>query len=263
MSEPADAFPRTWVEFPDPADPQQLIRADLTWLTSRYECIYGRGCAGIDAALPYAGCCTHGAHFADKDDRARVAGWVQRLTERHWQGRPTAGKIRRRDWMTTDDDGEHKTRTVDGACVFLNRPDFPAGAGCALHVLAADLGESPIDTKPDVCWQLPIRRDFHWRQRNDDTEVLVITIGEYTRDVWGEGGHGFDWYCTSEPAAHGAAQPLYASSRAELVAMIGQPAYDQLAAHCAAHEAARDALRLTPVARGMTRHPADPEPHDR
>jgi len=28
-------FPRAWVEFVDPADPEQVIRADLTWLTSR------------------------------------------------------------------------------------------------------------------------------------------------------------------------------------------------------------------------------------
>ena len=40
-------FPRQWVEFTDPADAKNLIKADLTWLTSRWTCIFGRGCQGI------------------------------------------------------------------------------------------------------------------------------------------------------------------------------------------------------------------------
>ena len=70
----ADTFPRIWVEFTDPADDDQIIRADLTWLTSRWNCIFGSGCAGVDAERPDGGCCTHGAHFSDEDDRDRVAG---------------------------------------------------------------------------------------------------------------------------------------------------------------------------------------------
>ena len=42
-------FPRAWVEFPDPADAEQVFRCDLTWLTSRWTCIFGRGCQGIEA----------------------------------------------------------------------------------------------------------------------------------------------------------------------------------------------------------------------
>ena len=40
-------FAREWVEFADPADPEHVVRADLTWLTSAWTCIYGRGCAGV------------------------------------------------------------------------------------------------------------------------------------------------------------------------------------------------------------------------
>ena len=58
-------FPRQWVEFVDPADSTNLIKADLTWLTSRWTCIFGRGCAGIDASSPDAGCCVHGAALDD------------------------------------------------------------------------------------------------------------------------------------------------------------------------------------------------------
>ncbi|MDQ1689187.1 MAG: hypothetical protein QOK42_2162, partial [Frankiaceae bacterium] len=45
-------FPREWAEFPDPADADQVIRADLTWLCSRWTCIYGSGCAGIYEGRP-------------------------------------------------------------------------------------------------------------------------------------------------------------------------------------------------------------------
>ncbi|MBI0376761.1 hypothetical protein JBE27_10875, partial [Streptomyces albiflaviniger] len=40
-------FARAWVEFPDPADDEQLFRCDLTWLTSKWTCIFGQGCQGI------------------------------------------------------------------------------------------------------------------------------------------------------------------------------------------------------------------------
>ena len=39
-------FPREWIEFVDPADAEHWIRADLTWLCSRWTCIFGRGCHG-------------------------------------------------------------------------------------------------------------------------------------------------------------------------------------------------------------------------
>ena len=57
------------------------------------------------------------------------------------------------------------TRVVDGACIFLNRPGFAGGAGCALHLAAVDADESPLDWKPSVCWQLPIRVD--WEPADD------------------------------------------------------------------------------------------------
>ena len=63
-------FAREWVEFTDPADPEHRVRADLTWLTSAWTCIYGRGCAGVVEGRPDDGCCSHGAFFTDDDDLA-------------------------------------------------------------------------------------------------------------------------------------------------------------------------------------------------
>ena len=88
-SKPADEkgldFARAWVEFPDPADDEQVFRCDLTWLTSRWTCIFGSGCQGIQAGRADDGCCTLGAHFSDEDDEKRVAGHVARLTPELWQ----------------------------------------------------------------------------------------------------------------------------------------------------------------------------------
>ena len=67
---------------------------------------------------------------------------------------------------------------------------------------------------------------------------------------WGPGGHELDWYCTSAPRAHTGRAPLYVTSRAELVELMGEAAYDVLAEHCRAHLAGVAALQ--PVPEGAT-----------
>jgi hypothetical protein len=255
--EPRDAdFPRAWIEFTDPADADQRIRADLTWLTSRYHCIFGQGCPGIDASVGHAGCCVHGAHFADADDEDRVTAWVQELTDDEWEQHPGGQKIRKRDWIEKDDDGERKTRVRNNACIFLNSPDFDDGPGCALHLLALRRGQSHVATKPDVCWQLPLRRDYDWREEADGNSTLIISVSEYTRGKWGPGGHEFDWYCTDNPMAHTANEPLYITSRDELVQMLGAAAYAELCRHCEAFEAVTAAVAPAPGAMILPIHPA-------
>lgn len=237
MPEILDAFPRAFVEFTDPADEDQVFRCDLTWLTSYWTCIFGAGCRGIYADRPHDGCCTLGAHFADEDDERRVGKAVRRLTPAQWQYRAEG---RRNGWVELEDpdqvaDGEEqarKTRVVDGACIFLNRPGFAAGPGCALHLLALDEGRSIVSTKPDVCWQLPLRRQFRTVTRADDTEYTEVTIGEYVREGWGPGGHDLDWYCTSNTEAHVGDQPVYRSNAAELTELMGTAAYAELCRVC-------------------------------
>jgi hypothetical protein len=238
-------FPRAWVEFTDPADAEQVFRCDLTWLTSSYTCIFGQGCQGIFADSPDTGCCTLGAHFADQDDERRVASYVAQLTPEQWQFHP-GRDAKERDWVDTDEDGERKTRTLEhggqSACIFHNRTDFPIGAGCALHGLALEQGRHPLETKPDVCWQLPMRRTYRTVERPDDTSYLEVTIGEYDRRGWGAGGHELDWYCSGNTEAHVAPEPVYLTHRAELVELMGQAAYDELERHCDAHARSRSAL---------------------
>jgi hypothetical protein len=252
MPEVLIGFPRQWVEFVDPADEENLIKADLTWLTSRWTCIFGQGCKGISEKRPDAGCCVHGAHFSERKDRKNVASWVAKLTPDLWQHQKVAAK---KGW-TQREDGEEKTRVHKGACIFHNDADFAGGGGCALHHLAAQEGVSFIETKPEVCWQLPIRRSYERRSIEDGRDYLVIVISEYTRGDWGQGGHEFPWYCSSNPEAHVGTEPVFESGRDELVALIGEAAYEELARLCRTRMVLLEQGR-SPA--GLSPHPADPQ----
>jgi hypothetical protein len=226
-------FPREWIEFDDPAATDHRIRADLTWLCSRWTCIFGRGCHGVIEGRADDGCCSHGAFFSDADDVKRVKKFANQLTPETWQFHKVGKKqgITEKD-SVGDEENRLRTRKVDGACLFLNRPGFDGGEGCSLHALALRIGLHPLDTKPEVCWQLPVRREQEWVTRPDETKLLVSTVSEFDRRGWGEGGHDLHWWCTSSPEAHIGGEPLFESYRPELIALIGEPAYLELARLC-------------------------------
>ena len=237
-------FPREWYEFTDPDDPDHLIAADLTWLLSRWTCVFGTpACRGIIAGRESDGCCTHGAYLTDDDDRARLAAGMARLTTDDWEFHPWgsgADPLGERGYLEEaddlDDEPALKTRLADGACIFLNRPGFPAGPGCALHAMALREGIEPLTVKPDVCWQLPVRRTQEQVTRPDGTEMLRTAITEFDRRGWGEGGHDLDWYCSGSPDAHVGASAVYRSYAPELTELIGAAAYAELAAACRRRE---------------------------
>jgi hypothetical protein len=221
MSEVKAGFARDWIEFSDPNNEDEIYKCDLTWLTSNWSCIYGD------------------AMFSDEADELRTLKAAEYLTPDMWQfyeqARPKkpGGKLRIAD---SDEDDERKTRTVDDACIFLNRkgheaPGFTGDFGCVLHHLALKRDLHFVDTKPDVCWQLPLRRAYETREVGE-REYSIIVIGEYERLAWGDGGEDFDWYCTSNPEAHVGKEPVYISNKAELTKMMGEPAYAILAQHC-------------------------------
>ncbi|WP_432558643.1 hypothetical protein [Granulicoccus sp. GXG6511] len=242
MPEILTPFARTFVEFPDPDGAEQVFRCDLTWLTSRWRCLFGQGCPGIYADRPDDGCCTHGAHFADADDERRVGAAAERLTPETWEHADAAAadgwaELEAAEHLAKGETPDRKTRVIDGACIFLNRVGFAGGYGCALHALAVREGKPITETKPDVCWQLPIRRQYRHVDRGDGTTYLEVTIGEYVRAGWGSGGHDLDWYCTSNTDAHTAAEPVYRTNAAELTELIGAAAYAELVTHCEEFEA--------------------------
>jgi len=114
-------FPREWLEFQDPADSAHWIRADLTWLCSRWTCIFGRGCHGTVSGQASTGCCNHGAYFSDRDDEKRTRKFAEQLTREDWQlydrGHKN-GKLRFSEKVEDDEEKRRKTRTYDGACIF-------------------------------------------------------------------------------------------------------------------------------------------------
>ena len=184
-------FAREWVEFADPGRPRApSIRADLTWLTSAWTCIFGRGCAGVVEGRPDDGCCSHGAFFTDDDDLSRVTAAVAALTDDDWQLAP----VGRGAWTEEDADERRAAirpahpRSSTARASSSTGPASPAAAGCALHRMALRTGVHPLTTKPDVCWQLPVRREQEHVERPDGTTVLVTTIGEFDRRGWGPGG---------------------------------------------------------------------------
>jgi hypothetical protein len=222
---PADAH--EWVSFEDPTEERTWVM-DVTFLASGWNCIYGAGCQGVlTAPAPelMQGCCSYGAHFTDEADANRVAAAAETLTDEQWQFRAKAR--RKQGVLKRDSKGVITTRLVAGACIFLNRPSHRGGIGCALHRAALDRAIPPLELKPEVCWQLPLRRE--------DTVApdghVTSTLGEWRRRHWGEGGAEFAWWCTEAPEAFGGREPVYVSMRDEIVAMTGPQVYELLTAY--------------------------------
>ncbi len=165
-------------------------RFDVAFLESRWTCIYGRGCLGIlaePAEHLQQGCCSIGAELGDEEEAMTIGALAATLDPSRFQHHAEAAAR-----GVYADDRRAATRVVDGACIFLNRPGFAGGVGCALHLAALDAGESPIEWKPSVCWQLPIKVD--WDPCDDGTEIA--TVRRWSRRDWGDEGETMAWCCT-------------------------------------------------------------------
>jgi hypothetical protein len=203
-------------------DGDTVWRFDRTFLESRWTCLWGRGCLGIgperapDLGL---GCCSVGADLGDEDEARMIAALAATLDPAHFQQHAEAAD----GGIFRDEDRLH-TRVVDGACIFLNRPGFGGGAGCALHIAALAADESPTQWKPSVCWQLPVKVD--WEPGPHDTEVA--TVRRWTRRDWGAEGETMAWCCTEGSLAYVGERPVIEALGPELEAMVGTAVYVEL-----------------------------------
>jgi hypothetical protein len=226
MTRPEDLH--EWISFEDP-DEHRTWLFDATYLRSNYTCIYGCGCKGIlDRPAPELaqGCCSYGAHFVGKADRRNVERHAARLRPDQMQFH---AEMTERGFVTDGDPGDDGTptavtRLVDEACIFLNRPGFEGGVGCSLHLAAVEAGERPLDWKPQVCWQVPIRLE----DSTDESGHVTSRLREWKRRDWGEGGDEFGWWCTETDDAFVGEQPLYVSARDELIELVGAGIYATL-----------------------------------
>jgi hypothetical protein len=200
-------------------DGDTVWRFDRDFLASRWVCLWGRGCHGIgpERAAPLGlGCCSIGADLGDEDEARMIAALAATLVPARFERHADADE----GGIFSDGSRTH-TRVVDGACIFLNRPGFDGGAGCALPLAAIEADESPIEWKPSVCWQLPIKVD--WELGADDTEVA--TVRRWTRRDWGAEGQTMAWCCTEGSMAYAGDRPVIDSLGPELEAIVGTKVY--------------------------------------
>ena len=212
-------------------------RFEREFLESNWTCRFGAGCKGIlehPAEELNQGCCSLGAHFGDgpagEAEAMTVDAYAAMLSPEHFQyhgvAHGAADPETGANGIFGDAERSH-TRVVDGACIFLNRPGFPGGEGCALHIAAIESDESPTEWKPSVCWQLPLRID--WQEIDADTESA--TVRRWTRADWGDHADTMAWCCT-ERADGGEAycgdDRVVDSMADELVALAGNEVYVEL-----------------------------------
>lgn len=197
-------------------------RIDRAFLTSSWTCIWGDGCLGIgDEPAPELGqgCCSVGAQLTGPEEAQTVAALAGLLDPACFQHHGAAEA----DGVFADAAGT-ATRVVDGACIFLNRPGFAGGEGCALHLGALADGESPLAWKPAVCWELPLR--VEWEQLPAGRERA--TLRAWSRADWGDEGETMAWCCTEGDLAYRGHRPVVDSLSEELEAVLGRETYVEL-----------------------------------
>ncbi len=189
---------------------------DAEWLRSSWRCIWNEGCLGIEAEpAPDArlGCCSVGAELLDEPEAMRIAALAATIEPERMQYHAVFSEL-----GPFRDERAANTRVVDGACVFLNRPGFDGPAGCALHAEALRVGDSPIDWKPAICWQLPIRVE---RTALPDGREQA-RLRRWARSDWGPDGATMAWCCTEGDRAYVGSHPVIDSLAADLLELFGQ-----------------------------------------
>ncbi len=219
------------IEFTDPGDRGRTWQFERAFLDSNWTCIWGRGCVGIldqPAEGLNQGCCSVGAEVPDDEEAMMIAALGATLDPARFQFHDLASEG---VFGTESESGPRNTRVVDGACIFLNRPGFGGGSGCALHIGAVESGEEPLEWKPSVCWQLPVRVDYE--QRNDGTETAKVR--RWSRDDWGDEGPSMAWLCTdSSDESRAVADAFVGGERVldslatELRTLLGREVYVEL-----------------------------------
>lgn len=223
-------------EFTDPVDGTRW-KIDVGFTDSNWTCLWGNGCEGIldhPAAELEQGCCSEGAHLLGAEEAMLVEALGLTLDpaifENHAEA-ATNGVLRD---APTNKNGGQATRVVNGACIFHNRPGFEGGPGCALYIAALAEDESPMDWRPTICWQVPVRVED-----NDDGSK---TLRRWQRSDWGSGGAGLQWCCTDAehprggPNAYVGETPVALSIHAELRGIVGPEIADELAARSPGHD---------------------------
>ena len=201
---------------------ETVWRFDRDFLASKWTCIWGKGCKGINATADDSlghGCCSLGAELDGIDEARDLSAAAATIPAHLFQFHAEANS-----GTVFADESYSATRVVDGACIFHNRNGFAGGEGCALHLAAEYFDESPTDWKPSVCWQLPIKVD--WEMRDDNVEVA--TVRRWSRADWGDHGTKMAWCCTEGSDAYVGETSVIDSLGDELSKIVGTEVFVQL-----------------------------------
>jgi len=200
---------------------ETVWRFDRDFLASNWTCIWGKGCKGINATADTLGhgCCSLGAELDGIDEARNLSAAGAMIPSHLFQFHVEA-----QEGTVFADENYSATRVIDGACIFHNRNGFAGGEGCALHLAAEYFDESPMDWKPSVCWQLPIKVD--WEMREDNVEVA--TVRRWSRADWGDHGTKMAWCCTEGTDAYVGDSSVLDSLGDELSEIVGEEVFVQL-----------------------------------
>jgi len=211
----------------------RLWRFDTKFLNSNWSCIWGRGCLGIETSpdpVSGHGCCSWGAQMDTVDEAMNLSAMAAMIPDDLFQHREVAAAE-----GIFSDETRTNTKVVNGACIFLNRPGFQGGAGCALHLAAVEAEELPLDWKPSVCWQLPLKVD--WQLTTSDAAsgvsaqpqiAEIATMRGWQRRDWGEDGETMAWCCTEGPEAYVGEERVIDSLAAEIAEIVGETVWVEL-----------------------------------
>ena len=201
---------------------ETVWRFDRDFLASKWTCIWGKGCKGINATADESlghGCCSLGAELDGIDEARELSAAAATIPAHLFQFHAEASS-----GSVFANEAYSATRVIDGACIFHNRNGFAGGEGCALHLAAEYFHESPTDWKPSVCWQLPIKVD--WEMRGDNVEVA--TVRRWSRADWGDHGPKMAWCCTEGSDAYVGQSSVIDSLGDEISKIVGTEVFVQL-----------------------------------
>jgi hypothetical protein len=227
--------PIEWLTFTMPDEPDRQYRVNVSFLLSNYQCIFGCGCKGLlNRRLdPDGACCERGVTFIDEDDFDHVSRMVDELEPEDCDN---LVHVRTRGWYQASSAGRpFKTRKLGGACIFANRTGGPTGKpGCAFHHSALRQGKHPSETKPFICWSLPL--NFSEESPEEPGGPTTKVVSAFTADAWGgtndedepDGRGHMGFWCVDTPDAYNGAQPVYRSFEVELRKELGDVVYERL-----------------------------------
>ena len=83
-----------------------------------------------------------------------------------------------------------------------------------------------METKPEICWQAPLRREDH----ETVTGHIYTMVREWEQRDWGGEETDVWGWCTDESQAHVGEQPVYIQMEQELSSICGPVVYGWLRA---------------------------------